>query len=398
MQTRSPKPKKGLFRLGLLPRIIIAIISGIALGYVVPDFIICAFNTFNGIFDQLLKFLIPLIILGLVTPAIADVGKNAGRMLYITAFIAYGATILAGFMAYGCSVTLFPSLINDSLTSSLQEAGKGIAPIFTIKIPPIMEVMTALVFSFLAGLGIATSNSTALKQGFNEFKEIITKAISNVIIPLLPIFIFGLFLDMSASRKVSIVLATFIQIIGIIFLMTFAMLLFQYLIAGLVTRRNPLKLLSRMLPAYFTALGTSSSAATIPITLQQTLRNGVAPEIAGFVIPLCATIHLSGSTLKIVSCAVALMLMQGMPFDFMLFTGFILMLGITMVAAPGVPSGAIMAALGILNTILGFNAEQQAMMVTLYVAMDSFGTACNVTGDGAIALIMNAIAKKIRMA
>ena len=203
MQTGSSTPMNRRFRLGLLPRIIIAIISGIALGYVVPDFVICIFNTFNGLFDQLLKFLIPLIILGLVTPAIADVGRNAGRMLYITALIAYVATILAGFMAYGCSVTLFPSLIDASLASSLQEAGKGIAPIFTIKIPPIMEVMTALVFSFMAGLGIASSKSTALKNGFNEFKEIITKAISNVIIPLLPIFIFGLFLDMSASRKVS---------------------------------------------------------------------------------------------------------------------------------------------------------------------------------------------------
>ena len=393
METNSSNPSKRVFRLGLLPRIIIAIISGICLGHIVPDFIICGFNTFNGLFDQLLKFLIPLIILGLVTPAIADIGKNAGRMLYITAFISYVATILAGFMAYGCSITLFPPLIDNSLTASLQDTGGGIAPIFTIKIPPVMEVMTALVFSFMAGLGIATSKSTALKRGFNEFKEIITKAISNVIIPLLPIFIFGLFLDMTASRKVSVILTAFIQIIGIIFLLTFAMLLFQYTIAGLITRRNPFKLLVNMLPAYFTALGTSSSAATIPVTLKQTLRNGVSPEIAGFVVPLCATIHLSGSTLKIVSCAVALMLMQGMPFDIMQFTGFILMLGITMVAAPGVPGGAIMAALGILNTILGFDAEQQAMMVTLYVAMDSFGTACNVTGDGAIALIMNVIAK-----
>lgn len=398
MEATSQKTEKKSFRLGLLPRIIIAILLGIGLGQFMPDFIVCGFNTFNGLFDQLLKFLIPLIILGLVTPAIADVGQNAGRMLYLTALIAYGATVFAGFLAYGCSVTFFPSLISHSLTCQLQDTGADFPPVFTIQIPPIMEVMTALIFSFMAGLGIAASNAQALKRGFDEFKEIITRTISKVIIPLLPIFIFGLFLDMTAAGRVASVLTAFIQIIGIIFLLTFALLLLQYTIAGIITRRNPFRLLGTMMPAYFTALGTSSSAATIPVTLQQTLRNGVSPDVAGFVVPLCATIHLSGSTLKIVSCAVALMLMQGLPFDTWLFTGFILMLGITMVAAPGVPGGAIMAALGILNTILGFDADQQAMMVTLYVAMDSFGTACNVTGDGAIALIMDVIARRPKAA
>ena len=151
-----------------------------------------------------------------------------------------------------------------------------------------------------------------------------------------------------------------------------------------------------MMPAYFTALGTQSSAATIPVTLEQTKKNGVSSDIAGFVIPLCATIHLSGSTLKIVACALALMMMQGIPFDFPLFAGFIFMLGITMVAAPGGPGGAIMAALGILQSMLGFDESAQALMIALYIAMDSFGTACNVTGDGAIALIIDKIMGKNR--
>ena len=148
-----------------------------------------------------------------------------------------------------------------------------------------------------------------------------------------------------------------------------------------------------MLPAYFTALGTQSSAATIPVTLGQTIKNGVSKDIAGFVIPLCATIHLSGSTLKIVACALALMIMQGMPYTFGMFVGFIFMLGITMVAAPGVPGGAIMASLGVLSSILGFGESEQALMIALYIAMDSFGTACNVTGDGAIALIVDKLFK-----
>ena len=376
-------------RLPLLLRILIAIILGIALGFVMPDMGVRIFNTFNSVFAQLLNFLIPLIIVGLVTSAIADVGRGAGKMLAITAGTAYLATILSGLFSYGCSISLFPSIIETGSAQVLSSEGDKFPAFFTIEIPAVMGVMSALVSSFLLGLGIAAFGAKVLKQGFDEFKDIVTLAISKVIIPLLPFYIFGLFLDMTASGSVGAVLMAFLQVILIIFILTAILLLFQYTIAGLVTRRNPIKLLATMLPAYFTALGTSSSAATIPITLQQTIKNGVSEGVAGFVVPLCATIHLSGSTLKIVACALAIMMMEGIAFDFPLMLGFILMLGVTMVAAPGVPGGAIMAALGILDSILGFSSEQQAMMITLYIAMDSFGTACNVTGDGAIALILN---------
>lgn len=376
-------------RIPLLVRILIAIVLGIGIGFVIPEAGVRIFNTFNSIFAQLLNFLIPLIIVGLVTSAIADVGQGAGKMLAITAATAYVATILSGLFSYGCSAALFPSLIEAGSSQVLSSESNQFPPFFTIEIPAIMGVMSALVCSFLLGLGIAAFGAKILKQGFDEFKNIVTLAITKVIIPLLPIYIFGLFLDMTASGSVGAALRAFLQVILVIFVLTGILLIIQYSIAGLVTRRNPIHLLVTMLPAYFTALGTSSSAATIPITLQQTIKNGVSEGVAGFVIPLCATIHLSGSTLKIVACAIAIMIMEGISFDFPLMLGFILMLGITMVAAPGVPGGAIMAALGILNSILGFSAEQQAMMITLYIAMDSFGTACNVTGDGAIALILN---------
>ena len=376
-------------RLPLLLRILIAIILGIALGFVMPDMGVRIFNTFNSVFAQLLNFLIPLIIVGLVTSAIADVGRGAGKMLAITAGTAYLATILSGLFSYGCSISLFPSIIETGSAQLLSSEGDKFPAFFTIEIPAVMGVMSALVSSFLLGLGIAAFGAKVLKQGFDEFKDIVTLAISKVIIPLLPFYIFGLFLDMTASGSVGAVLMAFLQVIIVIFILTAILLLIQYTIAGLVTRRNPIKLFTTMLPAYFTALGTSSSAATIPITLQQTIKNGVSEGVAGFVVPLCATIHLSGSTLKIVACALAIMMMEGITFDFPLMLGFILMLGVTMVAAPGVPGGAIMAALGILDSILGFTSEQQAMMITLYIAMDSFGTACNVTGDGAIALILN---------
>ena len=376
-------------RIGLLTRIVIAIILGIAIGTFFPAPLVRIFVTFNGIFSEFLNFSIPLIILGLVTVAIADIGKGAGKMLLITALIAYFATLFSGFLSYFTGVTVFPSLIEQGVPLEEVSEAQGILPYFTVSIPPLMNVMTALIFAFTLGLGLASLNSDALKNVARDFQEIIVRMISAVILPLLPLYIFGIFLNMTHSGQVYSILMVFIKIIGVIFILHIFLLVFQYSIAALFVRRDPFKVLGKMLPAYFTALGTQSSAATIPVTLEQTKKNGVSADIAGFVIPLCATIHLSGSTLKIVACALALMMMQGMPYDFPLFAGFIFMLGITMVAAPGVPGGAIMAALGILQSMLGFDESAQALMIALYIAMDSFGTACNVTGDGAIALIID---------
>jgi Na+/H+-dicarboxylate symporter len=276
---------------------------------------------------------------------------------------------------------------------SLETLGTAqeLTPFFTVNIPPVMGVMTALVLSFTLGLGLAYIERQTLKDAIHDFEQVIIKTIKSAIIPLLPLYIFGIFLNMTYVGQVFSILTVFIKIIGVIFAIHIGILVIQFLIAGGLTAKNPFKLLWNMLPAYFTALGTQSSAATIPVTLQQSRLNGVSEDVAGFVIPLCSTIHMSGSTLKITACALALMIMQGMPYDFGMFMGFIMMLGITMVAAPGVPGGAIMASLGLLQSMLGFNQEAQALMIALYIAMDSFGTACNVTGDGAIALIMDKI-------
>ena len=379
--------------IGLLPRIIIAIALGILLGNFLPGGMVRFFVTFNGIFSEFLNFSIPLIIVGLVTVAFADIGKGAGKLLLITALIAYGATLFSGFLSYFTGVTVFPYLIESGVPLEEVSEAQGILPFFSVAIPPLMNVMTALVLAFMLGLGLAQLKNDTLKNAARDFQEIIIRMISAVILPLLPIYIFGIFLNMTHSGQVFSVLMVFIKIIGVIFLLHIFLLVFQYCIAALFVRKNPFKLLGRMMPAYFTALGTQSSAATIPVTLEQTKKNGVSSDIAGFVIPLCATIHLSGSTLKIVACALALMMMQGIPFDFPLFAGFIFMLGITMVAAPGVPGGAIMASLGILQSMLGFDESAQALMIALYIAMDSFGTACNVTGDGAIALVVDKIYK-----
>ena len=383
-------------KVGLLGKILISIVLGIGIGFISPEWIVRLFNTFNGLFSQFLGFIIPLIIVGLVTPAIADIGNKAGKMLIITVLIAYASTLFAGFASYFTGTALFPSMIENVSTMQNVESATSPLPFFTIEIAPLMGVMTSLVLAFVVGLCLAFTQHDILLKAVHGFEEIVTMTIKKAIIPLLPIYIFGIFLNMTYVGEVISILSVFIKIIGIIFVIHIAVMLIQYVIAGAYAKKNPFKSLVNMLPAYLTALGTQSSAATIPVTLEQTKKNGVSEDIAGFVIPLCATIHLAGSTLKIVACALALMMMQGMPFDFGMFAGFICMLGITMVAAPGVPGGAIMAALGVLNTMLGFDAEAQALMIALYIAMDSFGTACNVTGDGAIAIIVDKLSKRIK--
>lgn len=383
-----------IVRTSLLTKIVVAIILGASFGFFLPDSIVRIFATFNSVFGNFIQFLVPLIILGLVTPAIADIGKDAGKLLVVTVLIAYLDTVFAGCFSYAVGSTFFRDVISPSSSVNAIDMADDLKPYFTIGIPPVMDVMTALVSAFVLGLGIAFFSSVTLKNVFNEFKDIVSKTIDVAIIPLLPVYIFGIFLTMSSSGRVIPILKVFIAIIGIIFVMHVVLLVFQYCLAGAIVKKNPFKLLANMMPAYFTALGTSSSAATIPVALSCTLKNKVTPEIAGFTVPLCATIHLSGSTLKITACALALMMLEGMPFDFGLFLGFILMLGVMMVAAPGVPGGAIMAALGILASMLGFTEQQQALMIALYITMDSFGTACNVTGDGAIALVVDKIFRK----
>ena len=379
-------------KLGLLPRIIIAIALGIVCGLFFPGWIVRIFLTVNSLFGNFLNFIIPLLILGLVAPGIADLGKGAGRLLLITALLAYGFTLFSGFFTYFTCDLSYPWLLNTSdKLSAVAVNTVALQPYFTVEMPAVMGVMSALILAFTLGLGMSVIDGNRLKSVMDDFKDIINQVITAVIIPVLPLYIFGIFLNMTNSGQVAGVMNVFLKIIVVIFVMTVVLLFIQFFIAGMVGKKNPLRLFRNMLPAYMTALGTQSSAATIPVTLEQTIRNGVRPDLAGFVIPLCATIHLSGSTMKIVACSMAIMLMSGMEINFAQFAGFIMMLGIAMVAAPGVPGGAIMAALGLLQSMLGFDETAQGLMIALYIAMDSFGTATNVTGDGAIAVIVDRI-------
>ncbi len=376
---------------GLLPRVICAIIAGMVCGLVVPNWFVRIVLTFNDLFGNFLGFIIPLLIVSLVAPGIAELGRNAGKLLFITAALAYGFTLASGFFSYAVSALAFPHLLDPSMGIASFGQVAELKPYFVIAMPPVMGVMSALVLAFTLGLGMAVIQGSRLKGVMLDLRDIIDKVIVKIIIPLLPVYIFGIFMNMTVSGQAVKVLGVFAQIILIIFAITAAMLLLQFLVAGLVGQKNPFSMLKSMLVAYATALGTQSSAATIPVTLKQTIKIGVREEIAGFVVPLCATIHLSGSTMKIVACALAIVIMSGQPVSLEQFAGFICMLGVTMVAAPGVPGGAIMAALGVLESMLGFGQAELALMIALYIAMDSFGTACNVTGDGAIAVIVDKI-------
>ncbi|MCI6032490.1 MAG: dicarboxylate/amino acid:cation symporter [Fusobacterium varium] len=381
-------------KLGLLPKLIIGLIAGIIIGKIGFVPLLRIMLTFNGLFGNFLQFVIPLIILGFVAPGIGDLGKKAGKLLAVTTVLAYGSTIVSGSLAFFTNSILLKKILPAGAAlaeGSHPEAGL-LSGYLTVDMPPIMGVMTALLMAFIIGIGIAVVEGTTLKNFMNEIQTIVEKIITNIIIPFLPLYIAGIFANMTYAGEIIKIMSVFAKVFGIIIILHFVILLVQYTIAGTLAGANPLLLIRKMLPAYFTAIGTQSSAATIPVTLNQTKENGVNEGIADFTIPLCATIHLSGSTITLVSCSMAVMMLHGMPITFSGMFGFILMLGVTMVAAPGVPGGAVMAALGLLESMLGFGPELTSLMIALYLTQDSFGTACNVTGDGAIAIMVNKIA------
>ena len=359
---------------------------------IIPKPVGNVFATFSDLFSQFLSFSIPLIIIGLVTPAIADLGRGAGKWLGITTALAYASTLFAGFLTFLVCAATFPRLLAGTSLADVSKPEGALSSYFTVEMPPAVEVMTALLLSFVLGIGLSMVPRGVLRKGFIEFRAIITRLIERLIIPLLPLHIFGIFLNLTYTGAAGAVMKALLRVVVVVLILEVVILGIQFLTAGLIGRRNPLKALLTMLPAYLTALGTSSSAATIPVTLRQTKKNGVSDAVASFTVPLCATIHLAGSTSKIFSFAFAIVLTQDLNVSITQWIGFIFMLGITMVAAPGVPGGAIMAATGLLSSMLGFNDQQVALMIATYIALDSFGTATNVTGDGAIAIIVDRMA------
>ena len=379
----------------LLFWVVVAIILGFLCSLFFPDWLARVFVTFNGLFSNFLGFFVPVLIFALIAPAIAGLGRGAGKWLGITAGVAYGSTIISGLIAWGTASALYPSLLAGSelITNVDDPDAGGLSPYFEVEMPAPFEVMSALLLAFVVGIAMTSVKSNTMHEVLDELNGVIMKVVKSFVVPLLPVFIFGTFLNLGMNDNFGSTMAAFGTVLVLSIVMTILIVLLQYIIAGVIAGRNPFVALKNMLPAYFTALGTSSSAATIPVTYSSTLKNKVDEDVAGFIVPLCATIHLSGSMMKITLYALAVVFMGGLDVTPGQILGFILLLGIMMIAAPGVPGGAIMAAVGLLQANLGFDESMVSLMIAAYIVVDSFGTAANVTGDGAIAMVINKFAQ-----
>ena len=378
----------------LLFWVVVAIILGFLCSLFFPDWLARVFITFNGLFSNFLGFFVPVLIFALIAPAIAGLGRGAGKWLGITAGVAFGSTVISGLIAWGTGSALYPKLLSgkDLITNVADPEEGGLTPYFTVEMPPPLAIMSALLLAFVVGLAMTAVKSDNLYNVLQELNDVVLRVVVTFVIPLLPLYIFGTFLGLGMNENFGDTMAAMGVVLLLSVVMTLVIVLLQYLVAGVVAGVNPFKALKNMLPAYFTALGTSSSAATIPVTYESTLKNNVDEDVAGFVVPLCATIQLSGSMMKIMLYALSIVYMASLDISGGQIFGFILLLGIMMIAAPGVPGGAIMAAAGLLQSNLGFDDSMLSLMIASYIVVDSFGTAANVTGDGAVALIVNKFA------
>lgn len=370
----------------LVLKLIAGILAGLLLGLYAPEWVARLLFTAKTVIGQLISFTIPLIILFFITSGIASLPKNSGRLLGNTVALAYGSTLVAGTLAFLVASQLIPMLTSEATLAS--QEGTKLASYITMEIPPLFGVMSALAAAFVFGIGISATGARELRSVADQGRDIIDLLLARVIIPLLPFYIAGVFVEMTVEGTVFTTLKTFGVVLVMAIVMHWLWLSVLFVGTGLALGRSPATLIKNMLPAYFTAIGTMSSAATIPVALKASKNNGVSDAIANFTVPLCATIHLSGSTITLVTCATAVMFLSehlAIPSLLDMFP-FIMMLGVVMIAAPGAPGGAVMSALGLLTSMLGFGDASIALMIALYLAQDSFGTACNVTGDGVIAL------------
>lgn len=377
------------FKFPIIAHVLVAMLMGVLTGLFMPSWFVRIFVTFNAFFGQFIGFLVPLIILALVTAAIANTEQNAGKMLTSTLIIVFASTIFSGLYTYGVGEAVLPFFIEKDVTMALEPTVVGeYAPFFIMQLPPALDVMTALVLALMLGLGIRASSATGLKKGISELQDVVMLSIERALIPLLPTYIYGIFLHMSATGEVVDLLKDFVLVLLIVVALQLSWALLLYIMAGISIRKNPFALLWNMMPACLFAFGTSSSAATIPITLKRVKKIVSNEDTASFVVPLCANLHIPGLNIHVVLCAMALMIATGMEINLMTFIAFVLMLAMTCVAAPGIPGGSV-AVLPVLASVLGFSPELQAICLSLCIAMDAPITAVNVLCDGAVAIMVD---------
>ncbi len=438
--------EKQKIKIGLVPKLIIGIILGILIGMYLPEWVGRLIVTASSLFSMFLKFVIPMMILAFVTMGIADLTQGAGKLLGITAAISYASTLIAGSVSFFVANSLFMSFMDPkALERIAKTAGISVAPYLSLSVTPILDTLAAVLLAFILGLCMSTMRGkeigNTLYDFMKDFSAIINKVLHTIIVPFLPLYICGTFIDMTRSGKTFAILGILWKVFIIVIIMHLLYLVFAFFVAGGISKKNPLMLLKNQIPGYTTAVGTQSSAATIPVNLEcakadgisEEIRNskknplmllknqipgyttavgtqssaatipvnlecakadGISEEIRNFVVPLCANIHMAGSMITITACATAVCMMNGLPISINTVVPFIATLGIAMVASPGAPGGSIMTALPFLYMVGLGTEELQAIMIALYITQDSFGTACNVSGDNAIGLIVDAIYKK----
>ena len=379
-------------KIGLFWKIVVAILAGVAIGYL---FAHCGaagqvgsrvFKTFNLLFSQVLKFIVPLLILGLVTPAIANAGKGAGKMLLFVMAFSYLSTCTASLFAYFSAGRILPLFVAKGAVAAAGEGAK-ILPYLDMKIPPVCDVLTALALAFMAGVGIVATNAVRVKAAADEFARIVTLTIQRVVIPGLPIYIMTMISEMTVSGKIGAMALTMAKVIGTGWALTIVFLVLLYVAAAAIAGKSPLRCLWNMAPAYLTGLSIASSAAVIPVTLECCEKNGISEDVRDFVVPLCANVHMVGSAIKMITSALAVVIVFGLDVSFAQFAQFTFLFAIAAVAAPGVMCGVLMASVGFLESVLGLSPDHVAVLMAFYMALDGYGPAANVTGDGAIALV-----------
>lgn len=378
----------------LLAGVAIGILAGLAAGETgYPGTFMNVIVTLKQVIGQVITFCVPLIVIGFIAPSITRLGKNASRMLGVALLIAYVSSVGAAFFAMFAGYGMIPHL---SIVSSVEGLKELPEVIFQLEIPQIMSVMSALVFSILAGLGVTWTKAERTSEILEEFQQIVLQIVTRIIIPILPVFIACTFCGLAYEGTITRQLPVFLKVIVIVMIGHYIWMTLLYFLAGIYSGRNPVEVVKHYGPAYITAVGTMSSAATLAVALRCARKSSVLREdMVSFGIPLFANIHLCGSVLTEVFFVMTVsQILYGSIPTIGTMTLFCLLLGVFAIGAPGVPGGTVMASLGLITGILLFNDTGTALMLTIFALQDSFGTACNVTGDGALTLMLTGYAEK----
>ena len=386
--------KKNSFFNSLVFKLILGIIIGIFVGRISSESAIIVINTIKRVMGDLIGYVVPLIILGFITPAIVSLKESAGKILSVTLVICYISSVGAATMSFLAGRAIIPKL---NIASNVGAGNAIPESIFKLSIDPIMPVMTALVTSILFGIAVIVTKSEHWENLLMELNKIVLSIVNNFVIKILPVYIATTFATLSYEGAIISELPVFIKIILIVIVGHFIWMTLMYSIAGAISKTNPKEVFKHYLPAYLTAVGTMSSAATLPVALDCARKSETLdPKIRDFAIPLCSNTHLCGSVLTEVFFVMTVsQIIYGKLPETSNMIVFIVLLGIFAIAAPGVPGGTVVASLGLITSILGFNDTGTALMLSIFALQDSFGTACNVTSDGAIALMVTGILKKV---